>query len=195
MKLRLLAAVIGFAMATGAAHAQIGLYATPIVSRISNSTPDTSVFAFLGTGSTSRIFEGFGIGVYDDFYHAPRFDAGLDVRGNIMRGAGAQLNNFLLGGRVAFKPVSFPVKPYVELLGGVGGSKAAHNPLYVSKAEYNVSAGADYPLGKRVDWRVLEIGYGSVQTISSGIENGTSGALPPASKLINFSTGIVIRVK
>ena len=193
MKLRFLAAIIGFAMATGAAHAQIALYATPIVSRISNSTPDTSVFAFLGPGSTSRIFEGFGIGVYDDFYHAPRFDAGIDVRGNIMRGAGAQLNSFLLGARVAFKPVSFPVKPYVELLGGVGGSKAAHNPLYVSKAQYSVSAGADYPLGKRVDWRVLEVGYSSVQTISSGIEN--SGPLPPSSNLINLSTGIVIRIK
>jgi hypothetical protein len=111
-----------------------------------------------------------------------------------MRGAGAQLNNFLIGARVAFKPVSIPVKPYVQFSGGVGGSKAAHNPLYVSKAEYAVSAGAEYPLAKHVDWRVLEVGYGSVQTISSGIENGASGTLPPASKLLNFSTGIVIRI-
>jgi hypothetical protein len=193
MKLRLLVALAGLALATGAAQAQIGIYATPLVSRISNSTPDPTVFAFLGINSTSRVFEGFGIGAYDDFFHSGKLSVGGDVRGNIMRGGGAQLNNFLVGARFEYKPEAYKFKPYVEVLGGVGGSKPAHNPRSVSKAEYGVEGGIDYPLGKRVDFRVITVGYSSVETINSSTVN-TQATAPPASRLINFGTGIVFRL-
>jgi hypothetical protein len=190
MKLRLLAALAGLAIATGAAQAQIGVYATPLVSRISNSTPDSTVFGFLGLNTTSRIFEGFGVGVYDDFLHSGGISVAGDVRASVLRGGGAQLNNFLFGARVSFKPVVFPLKPYVEVLAGIGGTRPAHNPLYVTKPEYGGEAGIEYPLGRRVDFRVISIGYTSLDTVNSSTVN-TQATAPPASKLINFSTGLV----
>jgi hypothetical protein len=194
MRLRLLAVIAGLAIATGAAQAQIGIYATPTFSYISNSTADTGVFAFLGDNSKSRVFKGFGIGVYDDLLHSPRFDVGVDVRTNLLRGGGAQLANFLLGGRVAYKPANSSFRPYVDLLGGVAGTRPAHNPRSVSKPLYSISAGVDYRLGHRVDFRVIEVGYSSLQTINSSTVNTQETALP-SSQLINFSTGFVFHIK
>ena len=50
MKLRFLAVAAVLALTGLRAHAQIGLYFNPVVSRISNSTADTGPFAFLGSG-------------------------------------------------------------------------------------------------------------------------------------------------
>jgi Outer membrane protein beta-barrel domain len=194
MKLRFLAAIAGFVMATGVAQAQIGIYTTPIFSRISNSTPDSGVFAFLGPNTTSRVFAGFGLGAYDDLYHSGNLEAGLDLRGNILRGNGAQLNSLLFGGRVAYKSVQRPnVKPYFQAGIGVGSSKSATNPVHISKLEYNVAAGLDYSFASHVDFRVVEIGYGSVQTISTNAIDQV-GAVSN-SQLVTFSTGLVFRFK
>jgi hypothetical protein len=198
MKLRFLAALAGVVMATGAAQAQnqvqnqIGVYITPIASHISNSMSDPGVFAFLGPNTTSRVFAGVGLGAYDDLYHSGNMEAGLDIRGNILRGNGAQLNTFLFGGRVAYKPVKMPnLKPYFQVGIGVGSSKSATNPVHLTKLEYNVAGGVDYRFATHVDWRVVEIGYGSVETISS---NAIDSAGPVSnSKLVNFSTGLVFR--
>ena len=192
MKLRFLAAIAGFVMATGVAQAQIGIYTTPIFSHISNSTPDPGVFAFLGPNTTSRVFAGFGVGAYDDLYHSGNLEAGLDVRGNILRGNGAQLNSILFGGRVAYKSPQRPnLKPYLQVGIGLGSSKAATNPVHLSKLEYDIAAGLDYSFATHVDFRVVEIGYGSVQTIStSAIDQvGTVSN----SQLVTFSTGLVFR--
>jgi opacity protein-like surface antigen len=194
MKLPLLAAVAGLVLATGAAQAQIGVYTTPIFSRISNSLPDPGVFAFLGPNTTSRVFSGFGLGAYDDLYHSGNLSAGLDLRGNILRGNGAQLNSLLFGGRVAYKSPERPnFKPYAQIGIGVGSSKAATNPVHLSKLEYNVAAGLDYSFASHVDFRVIEIGYGSVQTISTGAIDQVGPT--SNSQMVNFSTGLVFRFK
>jgi hypothetical protein len=194
MKLRFLAALAGFVMAAGVAQAQIGIYTTPIFSRISNSAPDPGTFAFLGPNTTSRLFAGFGIGAYDDLYHSGNLEAGLDLRGNILRGNGAQLNSFLFGARAAYKSAERPnIKPYFQVGIGVGSSKAATNPVHISKLEYNVAAGLDYSFATHVDFRVIEIGYGSVQTIST---NAIDQVGPVSnSQMVNFSTGLVFRFK
>jgi hypothetical protein len=192
MKLRFLAAIAGFVMAAGVAQAQIGIYTTPIFSRISNSTPDSGVFAFLGPNTTSRVFAGFGVGAYDDLYHSGNLEAGLDVRGNILRGNGAQLNSILFGGRVAYKSPQRPnFKPYLQVGIGLGSSKSATNPVHLSKLEYDVAAGLDYSFATHVDFRVVEIGYGSVQTISTNAIDQV-GAVSN-SQLVTFSTGLVFR--
>lgn len=193
MKLRLLALVAGLLLVTGAAPAQIGIYATPIFTHASNSTSDQGVFTFLGANSTSRLFSGVGIGVYDEFAHGTKVDAGVDVRGSIQKGGNAHLNQFLVGGRVSFHPVAIPVKPYLEVLAGVGGTRAATNPIYQNKVEYGAVGGLDYRLGKLVDFRVIEIGYNSLQTINTQAVTGASSKFP-SSQLLSFSTGIVIRL-
>ena len=194
MKLSLLAVVAGLVLGTGAIQAQavnqVGVYVTPIVSLV-NSPADTGVFAFLGSNTTSRVFAGVGLGLYDEFSHSDRVDAGVDIRGTFLSGNGAHLNSFLVGPRVSFKPVGHGLKPYVEALIGVGSSRAATNPASLGRFQYGLAAGAEYRIASHLDFRALEIGYGSVETISSGTFNG--GASPSTSRLVTFSTGLVLR--
>ncbi len=192
MKLRLLAAVAGLVIATGTAQAQVGIYITPTASRLSTSTADSGPFAFLGAGNTSGFFKGAAAGVYYDFPHANALALGIDMRGSILRSNGAQLNSFQAGIRIAYKPRDARLKPYLEVMGGVGGTKSATNPLYYSKPVYGGALGADYALGKHVDFRVLELGVSSLQTIGSGSFGGTTTA--PTALMINLSTGFVFHL-
>jgi hypothetical protein len=197
MKLRFsastLALVLAAVVSTCAvqAHAQIGVYFNPIISRVSNSTPDTGPFAFLGQGGTSQIFGGVDIGGYYTFYKAPGFTVSADVRDEIQHGNNASLNSFLVGPRVAFNPVGFGVKPYAQLSFGSGRTSSPQSPVKTTKLEYDIFAGLDKSLGRHVDFRVIEIGYGSVTTTSSSIYGGPTPI--PAANLLNFSTGFVFK--
>src|SRR5215471_8256702 len=100
MKLRFLVPCLAFALMNLAALAQdnpstvtpstagtmgvgstdVGLYVNPIGIGIRNSKPDSGVFAFLGDGVTKRTFYGADFGGYVNFYHAQKYDAGIDIR-------------------------------------------------------------------------------------------------------------------
>jgi hypothetical protein len=192
MKLKFSVAAIVMALTTVAAHAQVGLYFNPIVSRVSISTPDTGPFAFLGQNTTSRIFGGVMLGGYYEFSHQPKFDVGVDLRDEIEHSNNASLNSFLIGLRVSTKPMVFQLKPYVEIVGGEGRSESPLSPVHVTKAEYGAFVGVDKRLGRHVDWRILELGYSSVTTMSSAIYDSSKSI--PAAKMINASTGFVFRI-
>jgi len=193
MKLRLPVLALVLATMTLGASAQIGLYLNPIVTRVSNSQPDTGPFAFLGQNQTSQIFGGIVIGGYYEAYHAPKFDLSVDLRDAIEHGNDASLNSFLFGGRISAKPMKYSLKPYAQISFGEGRTKSPLNPISANKFVYDIYGGVDRPLNKHVDWRVIEIGYGSLTTISSGLYDGQSSTFP-AAKLINFSTGLVFRI-
>jgi hypothetical protein len=180
------------ASTTGIGSTDIGLYVNPIGIGISNSKADTGVFAFLGDGATQRTFYGAAIGGYANFFHAQKFDAGVDLRDIIVSGNGAHLNSFLVGGRVAVKPLAEKFKPYAQLSVGVGSSKAPHSPIKLNRFQYGIYGGLDYTLAKHVDFRAFELGYGSVSTINSGNFNGTTSF--SASSMFSVSTGLVFRV-
>jgi hypothetical protein len=180
------------ASTTGVGSTDIGLYVNPIGIGISNSKPDTGVFAFLGDGVTQRTFYGADIGGYVNFFHAQKYDAGVDLRDIIVSGNGAHLNSFLVGGRIAVKPLAEKFKPYAQLSVGVGSSKAPHSPIKLNRFQYGIYGGLDYTLAKHVDFRAFELGYGSVSTINSGNFNGTTSF--SASSLFSVSTGLVFRV-
>jgi hypothetical protein len=180
------------ASTTGVGSTDIGLYVNPIGISISNSKPDTGVFAFLGDGATQRTFYGAAIGGYVNFFHAQKYDAGVDLRDIIVSGNGAHLNSFLVGGRVAVKPLAEKFKPYAQLSVGVGSSKAPHSPIKLNRFQYGIYGGLDYTLAKHVDFRAFELGYGSVSTINSGNFNGTTSF--SASSMFSVSTGLVFRV-
>jgi hypothetical protein len=180
------------ASTTGIGSTDIGLYVNPIGIGISNSKADTGVFAFLGDGATQRTFYGAAIGGYVNFFHAQKFDAGVDLRDIVVSGNGAHLNSFLVGGRVAVKPLAEKFKPYVQLSVGVGSSKAPHSPIKLNRFQYGIYGGLDYTLAKHVDFRAFELGYGSVSTINSGNFNGTTSF--SASSMFSVSTGLVFRV-
>lgn len=193
MKLRFLAIALFLAFATVAAEAQVGLYLNPVVSRISNSTPDHGVFAFLGDGATSQIFGGVDFGGYYEFAHYAKSDVSIDVRDAIQHGNNASLNSFLVGLRLAAKPMAYNLKPYGQLSVGAGRSKSPLSPVHISKFQYGIFAGVDKPVNKHVDWRIVEVSYGSLTTVSSSIFGGTTPI--PAANVLGFSTGFVFRFK
>jgi len=194
MKLRYLATVVVLAMTTVAAHAQtgVGLYFNPVATLVTNSVPDSGPYAFLGQNSTSAVFYGYNIGGYYDFYHAGKIATAFDMRYSDLHSNNALLRDFLVGVRVSGQPFSHPLKPYIQASIGVGTTKAPQATVHVSKLDYGIFAGADYAIARHVDFRIVEIGYGSLATASTSTI-AASGPSIPASRLINFSSGLVFR--
>jgi len=193
MKFRLFAVVVSLALTTIAAHAQVGLYLNPIAIRVSNSKADTGPFAFLGENSTSKMFYGVNFGGYYDFYQQGKTEVGLDVRDSIVHGNSASLNSFLVGIRVATKPFSRPLKPYLQASVGIGTSRPPTTTVRTNRAEFGVYGGVDYELNRHVDFRIAEVGFNSLTTASSTTIGGIGDI--PASRLISFSTGLVFRFR
>ncbi len=202
MKLRNLAAVVVLALTSVAAHAQsqnqsqgnFGLYMNPVAIRVSNPTPDTGDFAFLGKSSTSQVFYGFDLGGYYDFYHsASGMAVGGDMRESDLHANNAMLRSFLVGPRVSWQPFKRPIKPYAQISIGYDTTKAPYSTAKISKFDYALYGGVDYTLARHLDFRVFELGYGSLTTISSATQ-GAGGTLNvPASTQISFSSGLVFR--
>jgi len=212
MKLRFLVSCLALALLNLAAHAQdnpspvtpsnasqinvgstdVGLYVNPVGIHITNSQADTGPFAFLGDNTTARWFWGANIGSYINFFHDPKFDAGIDVRESLVSGNNAHLNSFLVGGRVIAKPIADSFKPYLQLSIGVGSSKAPTSPIHLNRFQFGIFGGLDYTLAKHVDFRAFELGYGAVSTISSGNFGGPVAF--PNSRLFSISSGLVFRI-
>jgi hypothetical protein len=192
MKLRFFAAiVVAFAMTTIAAHAQIGIYVNPIGTHVTNSFADSGPFAFLGQNSKAQTFYGISIGGYFDLYHQGKVEAGLDVRDTIEHGNNASLNQFLVGGRVAASPFKKPIKPYAQFSVGAGTTRAPTNNLHLTRFVPSIAGGIDYELNRHFDWRVIEVSYGSLATVSTSSVG--SGPTIPDSRLLGFSLGFVFK--
>jgi hypothetical protein len=197
MKLRYLATVVVLALTTVAANAQsqgnVGLYFNPIATRVSNSVVDSGPFAFFGQNSTSQVFWGYQMGGFYDFYHSGKLSAGLAGRFSDQHANNAMLKNFLVGVRVSGTPFSRPLKPYIEAGFGKGTTKAPASTVHVGKVDYAVFGGVDYTLARHVDFRVIEVGYGSLTTVGSATVGAGGNIAIPASTLLNFSSGLVFR--
>ncbi len=194
MKLRFFAAiVVALGMTTIAAHAQVaGIYINPIGTHVTNSYADSGPFAFLGQNSTAQTFYGISIGGYVNLYHEGKLDAGLDIRDTIEHGNSASLNQFLVGGRISGSPFKLPIKPYAQLSVGAGTTRAPTNNLHITRFVPSVAGGVDYTLNRIFDWRVIEVSYGSLATVSTSTVG--SGPTIPNSRLLGFSTGFVIKI-
>jgi len=197
MKLRYLATVVCVALTTVAAHAQnqgnVGLYFNPLATRVSNTVIDNSPFSFLGQNSTSNVFYGFDMGGYYDFFHAGSLATGFDARFSDQHASNAALKNFQIGLRFSATPFKRPFRPYIQASIGEGSTKAQVSTVHVKKVDYAIVGGVDYAFAKHVDFRIFEIGYNPLTTVSSAtVGQGGNVAIPP-SKLINFSSGLVFR--
>ncbi len=174
--------------ATGA-HAQVSAYFNPIVTRVSNSQVDTGTFAYLGQGNTSALRGGVSIGASYMFAHGSKASFGVDLRDEWQRGSNALLNDFLIG-VIAQGKVGDRLKPYVQLSGGAGTTRAPFTAVRTSKGLFKVYGGLDYTLNKRLDFRAIEIGYGSLTTANTALYNSTTSY--PSSTLFSFSSGLVV---
>lgn len=194
MKLRYLASTLALALTTVAAQAQIGLYLNPIFTHVTNSVPDQGTFAFLGQNGTSQMFGGVSMGGYYTFADAQHFDLSADVRYEVEHGNNALLNTFLVAPRIQLHPTVWNVRPYAQLGIGAGTTHSPINQALTTRLAYSVYAGADKALAKHIDWRIIEIGYGSVTTTSSNIYGGGVNQIP-SSKTLSISGGLVFRIK
>jgi hypothetical protein len=203
MNLRSFIVVVACALASVAVeaplHAQtgeksgneLGLYLNPIAMRIGNSVADHGTYAFLGQYSKSQIFYGVNMGVYYDLKIPYPFKVGLELRDSYLHGSGAVLNNFLVGVRLVSRPLDDHFKVYIEPFLGDGKSGAPFTVFRIGKIEYGAFAGVDYQTHKHIDFRLLEVGYASLDTISSETVGGT-GAVP-SSNILSFTSGLVFR--
>lgn len=215
MKLRSLFTALLLAVLAGVAapaKAQVGLYLNPVFTHISVSPTDTGPFSFLGDGVSSRWFGGVNYGGYFDFYHRPAFSLGVDVRDTIQHGNNADLNTFSVGARIEGKPFTRGIRPYGEISAGAGRSKGELSTVHITKPQFDVRAGLDWPIAKHVDFRMVELGYGHVTPISPYQENfptctqtgsitspngttttQTTCVSAPSANLFSVSSGLIFR--
>ncbi|MDP9038321.1 MAG: hypothetical protein M3O02_03480 [Acidobacteriota bacterium] len=172
---------------------QFGIYLNPIAIRISNSVKDTSSFSFLGTSDTSRVFWGVDYGMYYDFLHTGAITVGADLRAANLHANNASLKDLLVGVRVSGQVGQSAWHPYAEAMIGGGWTKAPASAISVRKVQYQGFVGVDRPIGKHVDLRAIEAGYGSLHTISSATVGNGGNVSIPASSLLSISSGLVFR--
>ena len=182
------------ALAGAFAHAQGAFYINPAAARISISTADPSLFSFLGRNTTARTFYGVELGGY---YNLPlvekQFEVGIELRDTVLHGNNALLNTFSFGPRISGSPFQRDIHPYVEPFIGVGTSRAPNTAIKVNKPQYGILLGADYNLNKRVAWRIAEVGYSSLSTVSESTVGSPSGSIPSAN-VISITTGLTFRL-
>jgi hypothetical protein len=197
MILRKAVLLVAAAIATTAiAHAQLGVYGTVTVNRLSGiqGSPNAT-----GLVNNSVDPVGGSAGVYYDFMKLGPVRLGADLRGTITdskqgaytnsRGAGTRIYSGLGGIRAVFHTPFAPIKPYIQASAGIGrsdyglftnGVVAVHNNL-----QYEGFAGVDLKLLPVMDFRVVELGYGALTSF------GTTGHTYPIGTI---STGIVFHL-
>ena len=182
MKLRLLsiAAALLAASTFTTAHAQVGIYGKFDGVHVSNSATDNIV--------AKGWFVGGGGGLYFNFLHLGPLALGADARGDFSSQSPHNYRDVLFGVRVAAKAPVIPLRPYAQFSVGLGGpsySGVGGGINYNNKFQYWVIGGVDHTIFPHVDWRIAELGYGRMSTVSS-----TPG---PSINLFSASTGIVVR--
>src|SRR5579875_318593 len=193
MRLRYVLPALALAVVTVGAEAQIGVYLNPVVTRISNSTPDNGAFSFLGNGVTSRTFGGLDFGGYYDVTHGLGAKLGVDVRDTIVHAQNASLNTFSIAARAEAPPMMHGIRPYAQLAVGAATSKAQLSAIHSTRAAYGIFGGLDLPLTPHVDFRVVEVGYGGVTTTNSYIYGGPTPI--GSSTQLSVSSGLVFRFR
>lgn len=190
MKLRwpaVLSLLIGLAISSVPSRGQVGIYAGLSADR----RHVTDFLSSAPTGSdNTRTNWPFGptFGFYNDFAHVGPIYLGSDTRLEFARGSYAS-NTLLFGLRLAAKPPVFPLKPYIQASLGIAHFNKTSDTASSTNMEYRIAGGVDYTLLPHVDWRVIEVGGGSLfdYSIGSGTHQGNS--------LYTYSTGIVFRIR
>jgi hypothetical protein len=123
-------------------------------------------------------------GVYYQPWGAPLLRAGVDVRGSLLGSGDTKLDSILVGPRVQIHPHVVPVMPYAEILVGGGHVSLGEGDAKTDKTstEYQVLGGIDMTIFPRLDWRIAEYSWGSVQNVGSSVTPST------------VTTGLVLRL-
>jgi hypothetical protein len=129
-------------------------------------------------GNTSWRLAGT-FGLYYGLIHVAPIAISLDARGDLSR----NMNSGLFGPRVALTLPDFPIKPYVEVLGGVSSYNTVDNgPKNNTSGNYRWVGGVDSTIFPHLDWRV-DYSYSA-----AGITQGTITRHPQS-----LTSGLVVR--
>ena len=184
MKLRLLSiATALLAVSTFAtAHAQVGIYGKLDTVHLS-SGGNTNFY-------TPGWMYGPGGGVYFNLVHLGPVSLGGDIRADYLFHSPQRYRDVLFGVRLGAKAPLVPIRPYVQLSAGIGGSSQTgpFGTSYTNKFQYWLIGGVDHTILPHIDWRVAEIGYGRMKGISS------SPAPTTGVNLFTLGTGVVVRL-
>jgi hypothetical protein len=153
-----------------AAQAQTAVYGQFSASRF-NSLPNTNDWGYGG-----------GFGLYTDFQKIPFGKVGADIRFQFVRPASnTTLFSALVGPRLTLHPKVVPLNPYVECIFGPGHFTYGNNAPSTTQFDWRVLGGLDKTVLPHLDWRVIEVSYGQLNTYN--------GRLRP----VTLSTGVVLR--
>lgn len=133
--------------------------------------------AYIGFTPTSLDHQwvyGPTLGAYFNSHHHAALTWSADVRANFAAGSGsANLENILVGPRLAIHSPGVPIKPYGELLIGLGHANV--HSVSQTRFEYQLLGGVEYTIAPRVDWRVLEFGYSKLVGFDGGLSPKSIG--------------------
>jgi hypothetical protein len=189
---------------TTIAHAQLGVYGTVSVDRLSGiaSSPEPN-----GNNTGSRDDNvtplGGSAGVYYDFLKLGPVKLGVDVRGTLtsskrgaytnFNGGGTRIYSGLAGVRAVFHTPLPIIKPYIQ--GSVGLARTNYGLLYNEEGitstggivgnsiilhnnfQFQGFAGVDLKLLPIMDFRVVELGYGVINPFGTTSHNYPVGTI------------------
>jgi len=123
-------------------------------------------------------------GVYFQPWAAPLVRAGVDLRASLLGTGNTKVDSILVGPRVQIHPHVVPLMPYGEILIGGGHVNLGQGSAAIDKtgAEYQVAGGVDMTIFPRLDWRIAEYSWGSVENLGTNVRPGT------------VTTGLVLRL-
>src|SRR5580698_3545210 len=95
-------------------------------------------------------------GLYYGLLHLGPLRLSGDARGDLS----GNINSGLFGPRLSLNLPLFPLKPYVEVLGGFSSySTQANGPKNTTSANYRWVGGLDTTILPHLDWRVADYSY------------------------------------
>ena len=197
MKLRSITILFALAIASVAAHAQGGVYATFDAQDFTR----THLFANPPAGSNnadSPWLYGAGFGAYltPSRIHIPKLGTlhtgpiklGIDARGDFLRTESQySRDDGIISIRVTPKGSMGGIRPYIQGGAGVGHTKYPGQVNFTNNWTYLIALGADHKIKGRVDWRLFDVGWGFMSNYASSPVAGGSNYL------ITVGTGIAFR--
>jgi hypothetical protein len=200
MKLRSITILFAFAIASAAAHAQSGIYATFDAQEFTR----TGLLANPPAGSSnsdSPWLYGPTFGVYytPSHIHIPMLGTlhtgpillGIDARGDILRtDSQYSRDDAIVSIRVTPKTPLMGIRPYIQGGAGEGHTKVpgASQTTYANNWSYLVAVGADHKIKGRIDWRVVEASAGFLANYKAGLNSNETNYM------ITVSSGLVVRL-
>jgi hypothetical protein len=185
---------------TASAHAQLGVYGTVTVDRMSGLRNSPAATPGVVYNDAINPLGGTG-GIFYDFLKLGPVRIGADLRGSITttkrgaetasEGSGGRLDSGLGGVRVVFHTPIKLFKPYAEAAAGIGRSNygivlpTATSSGLRNNLEYHVFAGLDIKVLSVMDFRAVELGYGGLNSFGTDSHNYP---------LKSVSTGVVFHL-